>query len=366
MPHPKSPVCDLLVAQAREHLHALRVHDALDVFRRAEAQQADPDLCAAGRWHCHMLLGEFEDAWKESDAIHSRANPDPNRFWDGKPIAGNRILVRCLHGLGDTLQFIRYVPLLRTMAPSVTIEAQPALKALLAQSSLADTVITWSEQEPEWDQQIEVMELPRMFRTRCDEVPNNTPYIRVDPSVEQPIPPSRGLPRVGIVWQSSSFNPARSIPIEQIATIFSSPNIAFYALQPGPEHHNVRPWTDRILDLHGCLDSIEKTAAIVSQLDLVITVDTMMAHLAGAMAVPVWTLLPYECDWRWMLNREDSPWYPTMRLFRQPEPGNWSPVVQRVFGELQLPDNQRTAKVNRNGHHSLPAAAFSRNSESKR
>jgi hypothetical protein len=165
------------LTQAENELRALRVRDALIQFDRAERAQSDPDLCAAGRWQCYMLLGDFESAWRESDLISARAKPDPNRFWDGRPLHGNRVLIRCLHGLGDTLQFIRYARLVREIARSLIIEAQPKLKILLERSDLAQDVITWSEPDPEWDQQDEIMDLPRNFRTTLETKPRTVPYI---------------------------------------------------------------------------------------------------------------------------------------------------------------------------------------------
>jgi hypothetical protein len=320
--------------QAGEELAAMRVRQALELYQSAEAAKYDSDQCAAGRWNCHMLAGEFELAWRESDTIARRGQPDPHRFWDGHPLAGRRVLLRCLHGLGDTLQFVRYAPFIRRTARSLTIEAQPKLKALLEQAHIADHVITWGEPEPAWDQQVEVMELPQIFRTTVDSIPDKVPYIDVemDGSAYEK---GRGEALcVGIAWASSRYNPARSIPIESMASLFNTPGVSFFSLQAGIEGADVQPWAAQVVippdDLTGILD----TAKRIKRLDLVISVDTMTAHLAGAMGQPVWTLLPYECDWRWMLERVDSPWYPTMRLFRQRQLGDWHPVIQDVQREL--------------------------------
>lgn len=287
-----------------------------------------------------MRLGDFERAWSESDRIAQRGHPDPNRFWDGCPLAGERVLIRCLHGLGDTIQFIRYAPSLRSIAQSVTIEAQPKLKMLLQQSCLADYVITWNEPEPAWDQHVEVMELPRIFRTTVDTIPHHIPYIRAPHA--KLIESDPGTLAVGLAWTASTFNPARSIPIENLAAIFDIPGIAVYGLQSGPEHSELSPWLPAVRDLHDRVATIHDTAGVLKDLQLVISVDTMTAHLAGALGIPVWTLLPYECDWRWMLDRRDSPWYPTMRLFRQPEPGNWSAVADQIREALLKLSQRRT------------------------
>jgi len=319
-----------LLLRAEEQLSAKCLSEALRLFDLAQLSGSDSDTCAAGRWTCHMLAGNFELAWQESDEITRRGNPDPHRFWDGRPIRGHNVLLRCLHGLGDTIQFIRYAPLIRREARTLTIEAQPTLKSLIRESKLADEVITWGEPEPPWDQQIEVIELPRIFRTTLDSIPNNVPYLHAPL-----VPPlsaydgSRSL-RAGIVWASSVYNPARSISVKQMAALFDTPGVSFFSLQGEPERHQLAPWSNEIHSLYHESGCVMKMAQHLKNLDLVITVDTMMAHLAGAMGRTVWTLLPYECDWRWMLDRDDSPWYPTMRLFRQPRPGDWETVITEV------------------------------------
>jgi hypothetical protein len=310
------------------------VTEALRLFDLAERANHDADLCAAGRWTCHMLSGSFDLAWRESDLIASRGKPDPHRYWDGQPIDNRRVLIRCLHGLGDTLQFVRYVPLMRQRARSVTVEAQPALKLLLQRANIADQVITWGEPEPAWDQQLEIVELPRMFRTALNSIPDRVPYIELPATASRPpYDGSRSL-TAGFVWASSDYNPARSVPFHQIAGLLEIPGVSFHSLQAGPERDHLKRWPDRITSLYDESGCIAAAARAIKNLDLVITVDTMMAHLAGAMAQPVWTLLPYQCDWRWMLDREDSPWYPSMRLFRQKRPGDWEGVIQRLRSAL--------------------------------
>jgi hypothetical protein len=312
----------------------MRVRDALRLFERAEQAHYDLDSCAAGRWDCHMFLGDFESAWRESELIANRGNPDPHRFWDGQSFVGRRVLIRCLHGLGDTIQFIRYAPLIREQARTLTIEAQPTLKSLLEQAYIADSVITWGEPEPTWDQQIEIIELPRAFRTTVASIPNHVPYLNVPSELGSNVENGGRPLRVGIVWGSSSHNPERSIPLKDLAELFALPGASFFSLQAGPARAELEPWSSRATNLYDESASVLAIAQTLKTIDLVITVDTMMAHLAGAMACPVWTLLPYQCDWRWMLHRQDSPWYPTMRLFRQRRPGDWAGVVRQLRREL--------------------------------
>jgi hypothetical protein len=323
-------VAENYFAQAEERLRSMCAWEAVPLYDSAERAGWNADACAGGRWICHMLLGDFERAWKESDAIARRGNPDRNQFWDGQPFENQRVLIRCLHGLGDTIQFVRFAPLLRERAKALTIEAQPALKALLAQSQLADTVITWGEREPAWDQQIEIVELPRVFRTTLATIPKFVPYLDVpNPAATALSTPQRTL-RVGVVWASSSYNPVRSIPIERMAQLFDTPGVSFFSLQAGAERSELQPWSKHVTDLATGSACVLTAAANLKALDLVITADTMIAHLAGALARPVWTLLPFQCDWRWMIAGDRSPWYPTMRLFRQARPGDWQPVIERV------------------------------------
>ncbi len=334
MPHPDIDAKQEFFEQAQNHIRSMQIPQACECFTMAEQAGFDPDACAAGRWSCHMLLGDFETAWRESDAISRRGNPDPHRFWDGQPFDGRRVLIRCLHGLGDTLQYVRYAPLIRQKAATLTIEAQPLLKSLLDQSDVADSVTTWGEREPAWDQQIEIVELPLIFRTMIQSIPHQNPYIHVPAVTRNCSVQGNAAMRVGLVWASSAFNPARSILLEQLAELFDFSKVSFFSFQAGEEHAQLAPWANRVSNLYVEGQSVLETAMSLNTMDLVITVDTMTAHLAGAMGLDVWTLLPYVCDWRWMLHREDSPWYPTMRLFRQPRPEDWRSVVNRVKSAL--------------------------------
>lgn len=321
--------------EAEESLRSMCIEQAVRLYERGERAGYDADACSGGRWICHMLLGRFERAWEESDAIAARGNPDPHRYWDGQPFHGRKVLLRCLHGLGDTIQFIRYAPLIREQARALIIEAQPALKSLIEASQLADAVITWGEQEPPWDQQVEIVELPRIFRTKLETIPNNVPYLDIPSGpVIAPYQGGRAL-RVGVVWASSSYNPARSVPFEDMARLFDLRGASFFSLQAGEERVQLKSLSRKIADWQTDPACAPETAQKLKALDLVITVDTMLAHLAGAMGRPVWTLLPFQCDWRWMMARDDSPWYPAMRLFRQPRPGDWQSVIERVQCALQ-------------------------------
>lgn len=323
-----------LFATAEECRLSMQVAEAVEAYTRAEQAGYDADLCSARRWTCYMLAGDWGAAWQESDRIAQRGGPDPHRYWDGSDWAGKDVLVRCLHGLGDTLQFIRYCSLLRETARSVTIEAQPKLKGLLVQSGLADKVITWGEHPPEWQVQMEVNEFPRIFRTRADTIPNCVPYLRTK---RAQLPEQGGSVhrlRVGLVWAASSFDSTRNIPPRLLSPLFAIPGVQFVSLQAGEGwQESIHP---AVRNGSRADTGIDEIAEMMVELDLLVTVDTMNAHLAGALGVRTWTLLPFYCDWRWMAKRMDTPWYPSMRLFRQPASRTWTAVIDQVRAEINL------------------------------
>lgn len=292
----------------------------------------------AACWKACMRRGAFEAAWAISDAVlRARAGvpcwhwPRHLQYvWDGTPLAGKRVLVRCYHGLGDTIQFIRYAPLIKEIAREVMVWAQPALLPLLQTMRGIDRLLPLHDGTPdvEYDVDVESMELPHIFRTTLATIPAEIPYLHVTPAAL----PRHGRLAVGLVWASGDWDHARrSIPFSLLAPLAAVPGVALYMLQRGPALAN---YQHGVGILAGSDDVVE-AARIMRALDLVISVDTMPAHLAGALGVPVWTLLDTAADWRWMEGREDSPWYPTMRLFRQERPGVWESVIARVVAELE-------------------------------
>jgi hypothetical protein len=321
---------------------------AVHHFLAAERLGYDPDACASRRWHCWMNLGEFGQAWRESDLIATRGGPDPNALWDGSPFANKRVIIRCLHGYGDAIQFLRYAGLVRQTASRVMVETHPEMVSVLRGIVGVDVVITWDvERRQSWDQQIEVMELPRAFRTTLSTIPCTVPYLKISaPAQARSLCFLQGSreqhsrtdsrPRVGLLWASSAWNPARSVELAALLPILSLDCCTFYSFQRGPGREALTSLSSR-LHLHDTFPhspDIADTAADLMNMDLLITVDTMAAHLAGALGRKVWVMLPWDADWRWLQKREDSPWYPTMKLFRQPSPGNWESVIRRVAASL--------------------------------
>ncbi len=291
-----------------------------------------------------MLLGKFEEAWRVSEQIAARGKPDPHALWDGRPLAGKRVMIRCLHGYGDAIQFVRYAQLIRREARSVILQTHPELVYLLRELPYVDDVISWAEDQSKtnaWDQQLEVMELPRVFRTTLPTIPAAVPYLFVGEARRKrslaALGTARG-PRVGILWRASNWNPARSLPLSTLAPVLRTPGVSFYSFQRGEGRAELADcaFAHRIHDTAPHSPDIADTAADLLHMDLLVTVDTMAAHLAGALAKRVWMLLPYHADWRWMLDRRDSPWYPTMRLFRQPAPGDWHAPINEVARELAV------------------------------
>jgi hypothetical protein len=326
--------------RAEEMLDGRRLSEACEIFHQAEAMGASPDRCGSGRWMTAMLRGDFEAAWRESDAIRMRGTPDPHRFWNGEDLRGARVMVRCLHGFGDAVQMLRYAPWLREIASRVIFEVPQRMLSLAPLFRGVDEVITWGEaapeMPPEWDVQVEVTELPYLFRTTLDDLPITTHYLALpDATVQQTADAmgSAAKPRIGLVWASGEWNPERSIPLALFEPMICESSVEFWSLQGDVAAAEAEPWIDAgmVRDATAiCGDGLVALAATIANLDLVITVDTLAAHLAGALGKPAWVMLQYAADWRWMTARDDTPWYPMVRLFRQPKPGDWSGTVAAV------------------------------------
>lgn len=289
-------------------------------------------------WMRYMRKGAFEDALKISDEdLKSRAGKPcwhlPRHFqyiWDGTPLHGKRVLVRCYHGLGDTIQFIRYMPLLKAIAKEVIVWAQPPLIPLLKTVQGIDQLLPLHNGTPEaeYDSDVEIMELPHIFRTTPATIPLKIPYMCVE---ARPLPMDDEELAVGIVWKAGDWDERRSIPFSLVASLAGVKGVKLFIMQGDAV---AAGWREGIGTYQGEL-SLYEYARVVKSLDLLITVDSMPAHLAGALGVPVWNLLHAQADWRWMEDRDDNPWYPTMRLFRQKQAGDWEGVIERVKCELE-------------------------------
>jgi hypothetical protein len=301
-------------------------------------------------WHEAMHRGDFEEAWRQTDRIEldRRARELVGAFtrkphylrWNGTPFEGREVLVRCEHGLGDTLQFIRYVPQIKQRARTVTILVQPQLVDLLQGSAdFGDVRNGWTQMPPPpHDIEIEVMELPYAFRSTLSTVPAAVPYLPLANvharAAQLPALTVGSALRVGLLWSASDWDTSRSIPIEALEPLADLGGVEFYSLQQGESAQDSVRAGFPITPLSLFTKEIGSAAAAMLELDVIITVDSMAAHLAGALGRPVWVLLQHECDWRWMRSRADSPWYPSMRLFRQHRPRDWRFAVQAAAAAL--------------------------------
>ena len=283
-----------------------------------------------------MLAGDFEQAWRTSDRIRASGVADPHRYWLGEPFAGKRVMVRCLHGFGDSVQFLRYLPQLRAVAASVCVQVAPEFVELAQCLDGVDEVVTWEQAEFAWDVQMEVTELPYVLRTQVSELPVATNYLRLP--VRSAQKPQQKL-RVGLAWTAGAWKPSRSIPLETLQPLLCVRGCSFWNLlrEPAPQQTE-----GVLLEDARCRESPLGLAERIQQLDLVVTVDTLAAHVAGAMGVPAWVLLEYEADWRWQRTRDDSPWYPLLRLFRQRCAGDWTEVAARTADALDALASART------------------------
>jgi hypothetical protein len=320
-------------------LHQRRVQEASQKFEEAIQLGFDPMQGIADRWRAWMLLGDFEKAWQETDRIELRRREGvPVRgalVWDGSNICDKSVLLTSDHGLGDTIQFIRYTSLLRNRCSRLAVKARPILLPLLSSVRGVDIAIACDEHEPMYDVRMECTELPYVFRTHLDTIPSNIPYLGIG-GPERPARHDRTL-KVGLSWAAGPWNPRRSISLSELKSLSEISSICFQSLQWGPAWKDAEN-PDHDLNFSDVFNAPQENllvlASTIMECDLVISVDTMVAHFAGALGKPVWVLLTFDSDWRWMLERSDSPWYPTMKLFRQPAAGEWSTPVRAVAREL--------------------------------
>ncbi|MFZ0845448.1 MAG: tetratricopeptide repeat protein [Pseudolabrys sp.] len=326
-----------------------RQQEALANTSRAVAIR--PDYVDA-QWNEALLLlrlgnfsrgwQQYEWRWKRGEGIKKlRTYPQP--LWLGDaPIEGKTVFVHHEQGFGDTIQFARYATLLKQRGARVVLEVQPPLKSLISQIDAGIQVIASGDEVPEFDLHCPLVSLPLAFRTELATIPADIPYLSIPGERvahwKDRMPPRQGF-RVGVVW---SGNPThkddhnRSISLDRLSPLFDSPNVTFISLQKELRERDARilEADPRLADVGRHFGDFTDTAAAVALVDLVISVDTSVAHLAGALDKPVWVLLPLCPDWRWLTDRDDSPWYPSARLFRQPAIGDWESVVEQVRGAL--------------------------------
>jgi Flp pilus assembly protein TadD len=288
-------------------------------------------------------LAEYEWRWRWEGFRTARRNFS-QPMWDGTELNGQTILLHAEGGLGDTLQFVRYVPIVANRGGKVVLECQAELFRLLQGLPGVEQLVCVHQPLPRFDVYCPLMSLPLVLGTRLESIPGRIPYLGVDARLKETwakkLGPSDGELRVGLAW---SGNPkfkndrTRSIALSQLAPLAAAPGVTFHSLQKGPGSEQISsvPAGIRLIDHGPDLEDFADTAAIISLMDLVVSTDNSRVNLAGALNVPTWVMLQYMPDWRWLLEREDSPWYPTVRLFRQKSLGDWPEVIQRVVDELE-------------------------------
>ena len=299
-----------------------------------------------------LLSGNFAEGWLEYEwrlqieGIVQQAGQctSVDRKWDGSSLAGKNIRVLSEQGLGDVIHFVRYLPLIQARGGQVIFQCQRELVPLLNGFHGIDVLLEESDNScPDivCDVYIPLLSLPSIFGTTFETIPAEVPYIKADPARIELWNSRLDCQefKIGLAWAGDpkyKNDRNRSCPLITFSPLARIPGITFYSLQKGPaaEQASHPPEGLTLVDFCEKLEDFAETAALISSLDLVISADTVVAHLAGAMAQQVWTLLPFDPDWRWLLGRSDSPWYPTMRLFRQPKPGDWDTVIQSVAREL--------------------------------
>ena len=315
-----------------------RLPEAIAANARAVALR--PDFAAA-HWNAgvaHLLAGDMPAGW-EAYEWRKRRFPDsfrnpPGPQWEGAPLNGSTILVIAEQGFGDAIQFARYLPMLVRRGARVLLQCAGSLLPLLGAMPGVEAVARGAT--PDHDCWVDQMSLPRLFGTTPATVPAATGYLSPDPA--RAAEWDRRLPgalRVGLVWAGNplhSNDRRRSMHAAVLAPIVAAGGSALISFQTGARAGELR--ASGVADLAGGLEDWADTAAALGVIDLLITVDTAAAHLAGALGIPVWLMLPYAPDWRWMLHRDDSPWYASMRLFRQDRPGDWAGVASRVAAAL--------------------------------
>jgi Flp pilus assembly protein TadD len=313
-----------------------RFDEALALFRRSLELDAND---AEAHFHVAvvaLVTGDFATGWREYEWRPQRTDPSIP-IWNGASFVGRTVLLRTEQGFGDLIHFVRYAALVKARGGTVVLEARSELASLLATAPGVDRVVEVGAPLGPVDAQANLGSLPGLFGTNLTNIPATVPYLRVAPerveSWRQRLGPRAGL-RVGIAWQGSRTHPndrQRSVDPARFAEIAAIRGVQLVSLQKGATKRPSFPLLDRTDEIESFLD----TAALVKNLDLVVTVDTSVAHLAGALGVPVWVAVPFAPDWRWLLDREDSPWYPTMWLVRQSGFDRWDDVFARMARELE-------------------------------
>ena len=326
-----------------------RFNEELSRYDRVQALLPESPDANCNEGLCRLLTGDFERGWQkhewrwQTEQMESDRRNFARPLWLGSPdIAGKTILLHAEQGFGDTIQFCRYVPFVAARAARVILEVQEPLRELIGTLAAPVEVVSRGQALPAFDMHCPLLSLPLAFSTRLETIPFVVPYLRASSQavMDWEMRLSSGRPRIGLAWSGRPIHTNdrnRSVPLDSMLPLLDGVEATFVCLQRDvrPADMELLQGRSDILNFGNELKNFADTAALIANLDLIISVDTSVAHLAGALAKPVWVLLPYIPDWRWLLDRDDTPWYPTARLFRQDETRRWAGVMTRVHACLR-------------------------------
>ncbi|MBL4691651.1 MAG: tetratricopeptide repeat protein [Rhodospirillales bacterium] len=318
---------------------------AIDAYQHAISLEPDNAEIHWKQAQVLLMTGRFREGWAEyqwrtrCDDFQSLIWNVPGTPWDGSRLDGKTILIYCEQNFGDSIQFVRYAETLAALGGTVVVKCPPQLQTLFQNVPGVDRVVTHLDRSVIYGVQASLLSLPGLLGTDMESIPATVPYFK------PPAAPNRKLDgngklKVGIAWAGSPAHKNdqnRSISLPLFKSLLDVEGFAFYGLQVGERSRDIARFgmSESINDQSRTLGNFTATASVMEELDLIISVDTSVAHLAGALGKPVWTLLPFAPDWRWLLGRDDSPWYPSMRLFRQPSPDDWQGVLEKVETALR-------------------------------
>lgn len=291
-----------------------------------------------------LLKGDYPRGFSEHEwrlkvpGLRTRPQAFTQPRWDGSPLDGKRILIHPEQGFGDSIQFIRFLPQVAARGGEIVLAAPPECRELFQSLPHVSLIVSSGDPLPEFSVHCPLLSVSHVLGTTLQSVPNGIPYLKVaSDRIARFAPRFSGTEqprRIGLVWAGSGGHGAdreRSVSLETLSDLLHVPDIAWISLQKGSTTPVMPPLYDWTNDLNDFSD----TAGLIHHLDLIITIDSAVAHLAAAMGKPVWILIPHIPDWRWMLDREDSPWYPNVQLFRQPTAGDWKTPIDRIIAELR-------------------------------
>jgi tetratricopeptide (TPR) repeat protein len=323
-----------------------RLEESLASYLKAIALRPDFVPAVINASLALLLLGRYDEAWPKYEWRRRLAMLNRNQRsqpqWQGHDIADKTILLHSEQGFGDTIQFLRYVPLVAERARHVVLEV-PRQLVRMAASLPVDTmtIVPNDRPPPSADVHSPLLGLPRIFGTRVDSIPGRVPYLMPRPSLVERWARTLGAdPRlkVGLAWAGNpehKGNRSRSLTLSRLAPLLAVDGVVFHSLQVGAPVGDLAGLPQgAVIDLSTRLTDFAETAGAILNLDLLIAVDTAVVHLAGALARPAWVMVAFSPDWRWLIGRDDSPWYPSVRIYRQPVPGDWDGVIARVAGDL--------------------------------